>query len=281
MGAQADVILVFSDGVATPVSLIPPPAIPTQHIVEPTGTGTYCFRYEGPDVGVSELAGLFASSVAAINRLNLPDGNFSSWFRAAPDLASLTGTSNDDHICVAAPSGLPVFATGGAATPTATAPSTATPTATATPWLLIRGAYTFTMEADPSGVCGWPVTTFYWPVSVQATSYTQGVMVGWVVFPPLQAARPNTWSIYASSTRTELIPGDETPGPAGGPYDVVVVGGSWEAGGPTRAPDGRGQITDGTASGSLQILTLRGSNQHWECRSDAKWNLIVRYADAD
>jgi len=151
----------------------------------------------------------------------------------------------------------------------------------ASTWLPIRGAYTFVMQVDPDGACGWPVTTFYWPVAIQVTSYVQGTALGSIVFPPTPVSPSNTWSISAGPTRTQLVPRQESPGPAGGAYDVVVDGGRWEAGGLIRARDGRGQITSGTASGARQILTLRGSDKRWECRSDAKWSLLIRHVDLD
>jgi hypothetical protein len=147
--------------------------------------------------------------------------------------------------------------------------------------LHIRGAYTFVMQVDPDGACGWPVTTFYWPVSIKVTSYVQGTALGSIVFPPTSVSPSNTWSISAGPTRTQLVPRQESPGPAGGAYDVMVDGGRWEAGGLIRARDGRGQITSGTASGARQILTLRGSDKRWECRSDAKWSLLIRHVDLD
>ncbi len=145
--------------------------------------------------------------------------------------------------------------------------------------LSLRGAYTFVMQVDPDGACGWPVTTFYWPVAIRVTSHEGGTALGSVVFPSASVSSSNTWSISAGPTRTQLVPRQESPGPAGGAYDVVVDGGRWEAGGLTRARDGRGEITSGTASGARQILTLRGSDKRWECQSDAKWSLIPRHVD--
>jgi hypothetical protein len=62
---------------------------------------------------------------------------------------------------------------------------------------------------------------------------------------------------------------------------VIVEGGRWEAGGPTRAPYNRGEITNGTAIGARQLLTISTSGQRWECRANAKWTLLVRYVDND
>lgn len=148
-------------------------------------------------------------------------------------------------------------------------------------WLTLQGAYTFKMEVDPDGACGWPVTTFYWPVNIKVTSYEQGTTLGSIVFPTTSASASNTWSISAGPTWTELEPRQESPGPAGGAYDVVVDGGRWEAGGFTRSRGGRGEITSGTASGAKQILTLRNSGKQWECQSDVKWSLLIRFVDRD
>jgi hypothetical protein len=62
---------------------------------------------------------------------------------------------------------------------------------------------------------------------------------------------------------------------------VVVEGGVWEAVGLIRARDGRGEIPSGTASGVELILTLRDSGEQWECRSDVKWSLVIRFVDRD
>ncbi len=148
-------------------------------------------------------------------------------------------------------------------------------------WLAIRGTYTFEMRADPGGTCGWPVTTFIWPVSIQVASYLQGTTVGTIVFPPTPANPSNTWSLYASPARTQLIPGQGSPGTAAAAYNLVVDGGHWEAGGPTRAPDGRGQITNGTATGARLVLRLPGSEHQWQCSSDVMWSLLIRWADPD
>ncbi len=154
-------------------------------------------------------------------------------------------------------------------------------TPSSSPSLPVRGAYTFWLEADPGGTCGWPMTRFPWPVAVEVTSYAQGTTVGRMVFPATPSAPSNSWSIHASPTGTRLVPGQESPGPAAAAYDVVVDGGRWEAGGPMRARDGRGEITNGTASGARLILVLPGSDRRWECRSDARWSLLVRYVDRD
>ena len=106
--------------------------------------------------------------------------------------------------------------------------------------LTLRGAYTFVMQVDPDGACGWPVTTFYWPVSMKVTSHEQGTALGSIVFPPTSVSSSNTWSISAGPTRTQLVPRQESPGPAGGAYDVVVDGGRWEAGGAHSRPRWQG-----------------------------------------
>ena len=154
-------------------------------------------------------------------------------------------------------------------------------TTNASPGLSLKGAYTFSIEVDPGGACRWPVTRFLWPVSVEIASHAQGTTVGLIVFPPTPSAASNKWSISASPASTQLTPGQGSPGPAAAAYDVVVEGGRWEAGSPTRARDGRGEISSGTASGARLILVLPGSDKRWECRADAKWSLLVRYVDQD
>ncbi len=148
----------------------------------------------------------------------------------------------------------------------------------ASPVLSVSGAYTFRLEADS---CGWPVTTFYWPVTVKVTSNVQGTTAGSVVFPPIQVTTANMWDISVGPTGTQLVPGQGSPGPAAAAYDLVVDGGLWEAGGPTRAHDGRGEITDGTATGARLTLVLLGSEKRWECSSDARWSLLTRWVDKD
>ena len=151
----------------------------------------------------------------------------------------------------------------------------------ASTWLRLRGAYTFVMQVDPEGECGWPVTTFYWPVAIKVSSSERGTILGSIVFPRALDSPSNTWSFSTGSSGTQLVPSEDGPGPAGGAYDVVVEEGRWEAGGLVRARDGRGQITSGTASGVKQILTLRDTGKRWECRSDVKWSLLTRYVDRD
>jgi len=147
--------------------------------------------------------------------------------------------------------------------------------------LRLRGAYTFVLEVDPDGTCGWPETKFYVPVYVKETSYSGDTTTGSIRFPATSASPSNTWSISISSTKTELVPGQQSSGLAGGAYKVEVDGGSWIAGGLSQAPDGRGEIKGGTASGALQTLTLRDSDKRWECQSEAKWSLIIKYTDKD
>ncbi len=147
--------------------------------------------------------------------------------------------------------------------------------------LALRGAYTFAMQVDPDGTCGWPVTTLVWPVSIRVTSLAQGAMTGLIVFPPTASAPLNAWTISAGPAGTTLLPVQGSPGAAAAAYDLVVDGGSWEAGAPTRARDGRAEVTDGIASGARLILVLPGSDERRECRSEAKWSLVTRYVDPD
>jgi hypothetical protein len=148
-------------------------------------------------------------------------------------------------------------------------------------WLPIRGAYTFVLQVDLDGACGWPVTKFYWPVTVNVTSYIRGTTLGSIVFPTTPGSSSSRWDFSASPTRTQLVPRQDSPGPAGGLYEMVVEGGRWKADGVFRAREGRGEIPDGTANGVKQILTLRSSGRQWECQSDAKWSLLIRYVDPD
>jgi hypothetical protein len=147
--------------------------------------------------------------------------------------------------------------------------------------LHLRGAYTFMLEVDPDGTCGWPETKFYVPVYVKETSFTGDSATGSIKFPAVSATPSNTWSISICSTKIELVPGPQSSGLAGGAYKVEVDGGSWTAGTLSQAPDGRGEIKGGRVSGAIQTLTQRNSDKHWECQSEANWNLIIRYTDED
>ncbi len=145
--------------------------------------------------------------------------------------------------------------------------------------LTVKGLYTFSIHVAPA--CGWPLTAFAWPVLVEVASYRDGTTVGWVMFPPTSNRPSARWSIYASPTRTGLVPVEGSPGPVIAAYDVVLEGGRWEAGGPTRGFDGRGQVTGGTATGARQTLKMPGSDKLWVCGSDATWSLLVRPMDPD
>ena len=74
-----------------------------------TRTGVYCFAYSGPTTPASGLATLLSSSVVSMNKFNLPDGDFSSWFRAAPTLATIPQVASGDLLCVPAAPGSAVF----------------------------------------------------------------------------------------------------------------------------------------------------------------------------
>lgn len=84
-------------------------SLATQVTVTQTSTGVYCFAYSGPTTLASGLPTLMNPAVIAVNKLNLPGGNFTSWFRAAPALATLTQVASGDTLCVAAPVGTAVF----------------------------------------------------------------------------------------------------------------------------------------------------------------------------
>jgi len=81
----------------------------TQVTVTQTRTGVYCFVYSGPTTAASGLSTLLSAAVVSVNKFNLPDGDFSSWFRAAPALATITQVASGDILCVAAPVGTAVF----------------------------------------------------------------------------------------------------------------------------------------------------------------------------
>jgi len=83
---------------------------PFHATVTATSTGTYCFRYGGPPLLPANFALSFAPQVASVNVLQLPAGNYLSWFRAAPGLATATGLAPGQTVCVSAPPGTTVFA---------------------------------------------------------------------------------------------------------------------------------------------------------------------------
>jgi len=96
------------------VTISPPqttPTAPTQQVVAVTSTGTFCFRYAGPSKTAADLATFFSTNIVAINQMNFPAGNYSSWFRAAPGLATMNQLSNGDVLCVTGAIGTNVFAT--------------------------------------------------------------------------------------------------------------------------------------------------------------------------
>ncbi len=85
------------------------PLTPAAQTVTSTRTGVYCFIYSGPTTPTANLVTLFTSGVTAVNKVTLPDGSYSSWFRLAPGLATITALDNGDLICVAASPGTAVF----------------------------------------------------------------------------------------------------------------------------------------------------------------------------
>jgi len=99
----------FPAGTAATVTVPTPPAIPTPVTTASTGTGVFCFAYSGPTTPVTSFATRFVGAVTAVNRWNLPDGNFNSWFAAAPSLSTITSLNNGDVVCVSAPIGTSVF----------------------------------------------------------------------------------------------------------------------------------------------------------------------------
>ena len=99
-------------GTTTPTT---PPVIPATVVTTTTTTTTttslYCFAYSGPTTAVANFTTRFNSAIDAVNRLNLPDGNFSSWFGAAPSFSTISSLNNGDLICVAGAPGTSVFDT--------------------------------------------------------------------------------------------------------------------------------------------------------------------------
>jgi hypothetical protein len=81
----------------------------TQVTVTQTRTGVYCFAYSGPTTQAAGLSTLFTPAVVSMNRFNLPDGDFSSWFRDAPAMATVTQVATGDVLCVSAAPGSAVF----------------------------------------------------------------------------------------------------------------------------------------------------------------------------
>lgn len=85
------------------------PTAPVPQIVVVTSTSTFCFRYAGPSVSVADVPTFFSSNIVAVNQMNFPAGNYSSWFRAAPGLAKVTQILNGDVLCVTGAIGTNVF----------------------------------------------------------------------------------------------------------------------------------------------------------------------------
>lgn len=77
--------------------------------VASTATGIFCFQYSGPTTTAANFGSLFTTAVTAVNKLNFPDGSYSSWFPAAPDLATISSIADGAVLCVAAPIGTLVF----------------------------------------------------------------------------------------------------------------------------------------------------------------------------
>jgi hypothetical protein len=71
---------------------------------------TYCFAYSGPTTMESGFGSLFASTVVGVNVMQLPAGDFESWFRAAPSLATVASLTNGQPVCVSGPVDSLVFA---------------------------------------------------------------------------------------------------------------------------------------------------------------------------
>ncbi|MGE0598830.1 MAG: hypothetical protein AB7J35_03260 [Dehalococcoidia bacterium] len=76
--------------------------VPTQQVFAPDGnTHLYCFIYDGPTVLASTGFGtLFTGGINAVSELQLPAGNWLSWFRPAPAPAVDFDIEDGDVICV-------------------------------------------------------------------------------------------------------------------------------------------------------------------------------------
>lgn len=90
-------------------ALVSPGSLPVQQTVVATSTGAFCFSYDGPATTLASFTTAFSSTVASVNSLQLPAGNYLSWFRAAPALATATSLSSGQIVCVSAPVGSSVF----------------------------------------------------------------------------------------------------------------------------------------------------------------------------
>jgi LysM repeat protein len=107
--AGSNVFVSGAAGGSTPPAS--PPATPAAVTTNTTLTGIYCFTYAGPATAVADFTTRFNSAIEAVNRLNFPDGKFSSWFAAAPSFSTITSLNSGDVICVAAAAGTSVFDT--------------------------------------------------------------------------------------------------------------------------------------------------------------------------
>jgi hypothetical protein len=158
-------------------------ALPTQQKVAATSTGLTCFAYSGPTTLAAVFGAYFSSGVTAINRFNLPAGNYSSWFRAAPSLATLTSLGNGDVICIYGPVGSNVFVAGSAAgvIPPVTPPSTPATVVTAT---TVTGVYCFAYSGPTTAVANFATRFNSAIVGVNRLNLPDGKFSSWFAAAP-------------------------------------------------------------------------------------------------
>lgn len=98
--------LVFNEGgdavAAVQIGNIPNP-------YEVTTCDPWFFIYHGGLIMGFAVKDVFAPMIVGVQAMQLPAGNYLSWFRAAPQLANLVVIKNGDVVCVSGPVGTQVF----------------------------------------------------------------------------------------------------------------------------------------------------------------------------
>jgi hypothetical protein len=95
--------------IAAAVTFTATAAGPVQQVITFTSTGVFCFVYAGSTTPVANFSTFFTSSVVGVNIMQLPAGNYLSWFRAAPTFATATSLTSGQTVCVAGTVGSNVF----------------------------------------------------------------------------------------------------------------------------------------------------------------------------
>jgi hypothetical protein len=108
-GPADDANLFAVDTGATTAAAPPPETAPPALTTASTETGMNCFVYAGPTTNVSDFGARFSGAVTAVQRWNLPDGKFSSWFASNPGLSTIVSLGAGDVVCVSAPPDTSVF----------------------------------------------------------------------------------------------------------------------------------------------------------------------------